>query len=74
LGIAAAICNMGVVFWVFGVGAWTPSMPVQLSLLDVRMGQESSGGIVFKFNIKLGIWVTVVLLCQLAIENGIGKA
>lgn len=56
------------------MGAWAASMPVQLSLLDVRMGQESSGGIVFKFNIKLGLWVTVVLLCQLAIENGIGKA
>lgn len=58
----------------FGVGVWAASMPVQLRLLDVRMGQESSGGIVFKFNIQLGLWVTVVLLCQLAIENGIGKA
>jgi hypothetical protein len=67
LGIAARSAMMGVVFWVLGVGVWAASLPFQVGMLDVRKGRENSGGVVFGFNIRLGVWITAVVLGELAI-------
>jgi hypothetical protein len=67
LGIAARSAMMGVVFWVLGVGVWAASLPFQVGMLDVRKGRENSGGAVFGFNIRLGVWITAVVLGELAV-------
>jgi len=54
---------MSLIFWVFGVGFWAGNIPWHLLLLDVL--DRKSGGRVFKANIILGLYMTVVALVEL---------
>lgn len=63
LGITAANAQLSPIFWVFGVGVWTLSVPRHLVSFDLN--DRRSGGRIFKANIKLGLYLTGVSLVEL---------
>ncbi|KAK6008857.1 hypothetical protein QM012_000760 [Aureobasidium pullulans] len=63
LGVTAAHADLSPVFWVFGVGVWTLSVPRHIVSFDI--GDRKSGGRIFRANIKLGLYLTGVSLAEL---------
>jgi hypothetical protein len=59
--------NMSSIFWVFGLGVWAANLPWHVLSLD--MGDRKSGGRIFKANIMLGLYMTVVALVELAVTR-----
>jgi 4-hydroxybenzoate polyprenyltransferase len=71
LGLAAERSNCSLLLWVLGIGFWALSVPFQFLGLDPTV--PGSGGKVFKFNITLGLYVTMVVLAEAWI-GGVWKA
>lgn len=60
----AMVANLSLIFWVLGLGVWTLSIPRHIWALDLE--NRTSGGKIFKANIKLGLYLTGVMLLELA--------
>ncbi|KAJ5769076.1 hypothetical protein N7520_003635 [Penicillium odoratum] len=61
--ITAVQAELSLIFWVLGLGVWMVSVPWHIMTLDLK--DRNSGGVVFKRNIKLGLYLTVVSLVEL---------
>lgn len=59
--------NMSMIFWVFGLGVWTVSLPWHVFSLDAK--NPKSGGRIFKANIMLGLYMTAVALVELIVTR-----
>lgn len=58
---------MSAIFWVLGVGVWAVNIPWHLFSLDLQ--DRTSGGRIFKANIKLGLYMTAVTVIELFITR-----
>jgi len=61
--VTAQRANMSVIFWVFGVGVWALNIPYHVLSLDLN--DRKSGGRIFKANIFLGLYMTIVTIVEL---------
>ena len=61
--LTAFMAHVSFVFWVFGVGVWALNIPWHLRSLDMR--DRASGGRIFRANIMLGLYMTVVALLEM---------
>lgn len=61
--LTAFMANVSYFFWVFGVGVWALNIPWHLRSLDLR--DHKSGGKIFRANILLGLYMTVVALLEM---------
>jgi 4-hydroxybenzoate polyprenyltransferase len=66
LGLAAERSRCSLLLWILGIGLWAMSVPFQFLGLDPT--KPGSGGKIFKFNITLGMYVTMVVLAEAWIE------
>ncbi|CAG8979682.1 hypothetical protein HYALB_00003913 [Hymenoscyphus albidus] len=62
LGIAATRAQFTLLFWILGLGIWAASLPFQFNMLDLN--DSKSGGKVFGFNIKLGLYISFIALTE----------
>lgn len=67
LTMTARQANMSAIFWVFGICVWAFSIPYQISSLD--RSNSKTGGKVFKMNIMLGLWVSLVAITELFVSR-----
>ena len=65
--MTALKANMSVLFWVFGLGIWTVSLPWHVMTLDVA--KPESGGKIFRANIMLGMYMTAIVLVELVVTR-----
>lgn len=61
--LTAFMAHLSFFFWVFGVGVWALNIPWHLRLLNMR--DRTSGGKIFRANILLGLYMTVVALLEM---------
>lgn len=61
--LTAFMAHLSYFFWVFGVGVWALNIPWHLRSLDMREG--ASGGRIFRANIMLGLYMTVVAVLEM---------
>ena len=61
--LTALMAQLSYFFWVFGVGVWALNVPWHLRSLDMR--DRTSGGKVFRANIMLGLYMTVVAVLEM---------
>lgn len=62
LAIAATKAQFTLLFWILGLGIWAASLPFQFNMLDLN--DSKSGGKVFGFNIKLGLYISLIALTE----------
>ncbi len=55
------------IFWVFGLGVWAVNIPWHLLSLDLK--DRKSGGKIFKANIMLGLYMTIVTVIELMVTR-----
>ena len=65
--VTAFRAQLSPLFWVMGIGAWTLSIPWDLLHLD--LSDPKSGGRIFKLNIQLGLYMTVLTIVELALTR-----
>ena len=65
--VTALHANMSLIFWVFGVGVWAVNLAWHVMALDLT--DSKSGGKIFRANIMLGLYMTVVGLIDLIITR-----
>lgn len=58
---------MSMIFWVFGLGVWAVNIPWHLLSLDLK--DRKSGGKIFKANIMLGLYMTIVTVIELMVTR-----
>jgi 4-hydroxybenzoate polyprenyltransferase len=63
--VTALRANLSYIFWIFGLGVWVVSVPWHIMSLDLK--DRNSGGRIFKANIKLGLYLTVVCMLELIV-------
>lgn len=68
--LTAFRANMSALFWVLGVGAW--SLNVLYHILALNLNDPKSGGRIFKANIMLGLYFTVVAVAELMVTRVLG--
>lgn len=61
--MVATKANMSLIFWILGWGVWALNMPWHMLSLDVN--DPKSGGKIFQANIKLGLYMTAIVLVEL---------
>lgn len=61
--VTALRAHLSLVFWIAGLAVWAGSMPWHIWRLD--LSDRGSGGRIFKDNIKLGLYLTLVTLIEL---------
>jgi len=72
LSLTAIYSRATMVFWTFGIGVWAATLPFQLNHLDVK--RPKTGGTVFRFNIALGMYVSLVCCAELlSSKNALGN-
>ncbi|KAF3920053.1 hypothetical protein ABW21_db0208492 [Orbilia brochopaga] len=69
IAFAAKAANMSTVFWIFGVGVWGLSVPVELKMLDLK--KPKSGGKVFFLNICLNVWVMSIAILEVYLSGSL---
>jgi len=67
LSLSAYRSNVSLVFWVFGIAVWAVTIPYNLKCLD--LSDRNSGGRVFRQNISLGGYVSLVAVAELAVQT-----
>jgi 4-hydroxybenzoate polyprenyltransferase len=65
LGLAAERSGCSLFLKTFGLGMWAVNISYQLNSPDPRI--PTSGKKIFRFNVMLGMYVTVVLLAEISI-------
>jgi len=61
--LAGLRAELSPIFWTLGLGVWTLSIPWHIKSLDIT--DRKSGGRIFAANIKLGVYLTAVMLLEL---------
>ncbi len=61
--MTAKQAQLSAVFWTFGLGVWALNIPWHIKSLNLN--DRESGGKIFKANIKLGLYLTVVVMAEL---------
>lgn len=69
--LTAFRANMSALFWVLGIGAWTLNVPYHILALNIN--DPRSGGRIFKANIMLGLYFTVVAVAELMVIRVLGR-
>lgn len=59
--------QMSPVFWILGLGVWTVNVIWHVASLDLN--NRKSGGKIFKANIMLGLYMTVISVLELAVSR-----
>lgn len=65
--LAARQARSSLIFWILGVCVWALNLPWHIISLDTS--DRRSGGRVFKANIKLGLYLTVVSIAELVVNR-----
>jgi 4-hydroxybenzoate polyprenyltransferase len=65
--LTAAKADLSLIFWVLGISVWALNIPWHIISLDLN--DRSSGGRIFKANIKLGLYMTGTSLVELAVTR-----
>lgn len=65
--VTALNANLSMIFWVLGLGVWAINMPWHVMSLDANNRQ--SGGKIFKANIMLGLYMSVITLVELLVTR-----
>jgi 4-hydroxybenzoate polyprenyltransferase len=65
--MTALKANLSMIFWVFGLGVWAVNMPWHVWSLDAN--NRKSGGKIFKANIMLGLYMSVITLVELLVTR-----
>lgn len=65
--IVALNANMSLIFWVCGIAVWAVNIPWHIMSLDTS--DRNCGGRLFKANIMLGLYFSVVAVVELAVTR-----
>ena len=68
--VTAVRAKMSPILWIFGVGVWAISIPWHILALDLT--DRKSGGRIFKANIVLGLYFTVIAIVELYLTRVCG--
>lgn len=67
ISLSAHASNVSYIFWTFAIGVWALLIPYQITQLNLK--DRTSGGKIFKQNIKFGMYVTWVAFAELAYQS-----
>jgi len=67
ISLSAHASNVSYIFWTFAIGVWAMLIPYQITQLNLK--DRTSGGKIFKQNIKFGMYVTWVAFAELAYQS-----
>lgn len=70
LSVTAVRSGMSALFWVLGICVWAINVPYHVLSLDLN--DKKSGGRIFKANITLGLYLTVVAVAELCTTRVFG--